>query len=115
MPLLASRLRDRIWKTEKRLAAKASQLRGGKQPSSLLFLSAGAAGLVLLLLCSAFTFGTTVSYDGQVVGAVSSRSAAEDVLDKLETVTARTLGTDYRIDQKDLTYTSGLLYFRWIR
>lgn len=109
MPLLASRLRDRIWKTEKRLAAKASQLRGGKQPSSLLFLSAGAAGLVLLLLCSAFTFGTTVSYDGQVVGAVSSRSAAEDVLDKLETVTARTLGTDYRIDQKDLTYTSGLL------
>lgn len=61
------------------------------------------------MFCSAYTIGTTVTYDGEVVAAVSSLSAAEDARSNLEKATARTLGETYTIDDSMIQYSSSLL------
>ena len=71
---------------------------------------AAAAWLAAIgLFFSVYTFGTTVLYDGEVIAAVGSQSAAEEAASDLEAVTARTLGESYTIDDSLLQYSSGLL------
>ena len=71
---------------------------------------AGACGLAAVaVFCSVYTVGTTVSYDGEVVGAISSRAQAEDVRSSLEKVTTRTLGQEYTIDDSLVHYSTGLM------
>ena len=60
-----------------------------------------------ILFCSFFTIGTTVSYDGQVLGRLASKSEAETVRKDLESITSRTLGETYTIDDSLLQYDSG--------
>ena len=72
-------------------------------------LGVGGAAAVLGLFFSIYTFGTTVRYDGEVVAAVNSQSAAEEAAADLEAVTARTLGQTYTIDDALIQYSSGLL------
>lgn len=70
----------------------------------------GACGLAAVaVFCSVYTVGTTVSYDGEVVGAISSRSQAEDARSTLEMVTTRTLGEEYTIDDSLVHYSTGLM------
>ena len=73
------------------------------------FVAAGCAALALAVFFSAYTLGTTVTYDGEVVASVSSRSTAEEVRSDLESVTSRTLGEDYTIDDSLLKYTPAIL------
>ena len=71
---------------------------------------AGACGLAAVaVFCSVYTVGTTVSYDGEVVGTISSRAQAEDVRSSLEKVTTRTLGQEYTIDDSLVHYSTGLM------
>ena len=72
-------------------------------------LGVGGAAAVLGLFFSIYTFGTTVRYDGEVVAAVNSQSAAEEAAADLEAVTARTLGQTYTIDDELIQYSSGLM------
>lgn len=61
------------------------------------------------LFFSSYTFGTTVSYDGEVVGRIASREEAETVRSALETVTTRTLGQKFTIDDSLVHYSTGLV------
>ena len=63
----------------------------------------------MVLFFSFYTVGTTVTYDGQVVAAVSSRSAAEAACQDLEAQTTSTLGENWSIDASKLTYSTSLL------
>lgn len=72
-------------------------------------LCGACAMAAVALFCSAYTIGTTVTYDGEVVAAVSSLSAAEDARSNLEQATARTLGESYTIDDSLIQYSSSLL------
>ena len=63
----------------------------------------------MAVLCSIYTFGTTVTYDGEVVAAVSSEQTAESVRENLEAITARTLGESYTIEDSLIQYSSGLM------
>ena len=58
---------------------------------------------------SLYTFGTTVTYNGEVVAAVASQTAVRTACSDLEKVTASTLGTSYTINQNLIQYNSGLL------
>ena len=58
-----------------------------------------------------FPLGVTVSYDGEVIAAVASQSEADQVRSNLETVTTRTLGESFTIDDSLIQYSSGLLTF----
>ena len=74
-----------------------------------MLLCGGCVAAAVGLFFSAYTFGTTVLYDGEVIAAVDSQTAAEEAAADLEAVTTRTLGESYSIDDSMIQYSSGLL------
>ncbi|MEG1988717.1 MAG: peptidoglycan DD-metalloendopeptidase family protein [Oscillibacter sp.] len=111
-PMLGSRLREITWGRRKRAIHHFARVRAwleGQKTHPAAFLGLSAALAVVALFFSIYTFGTTVTYDGETVAAVNSKSAAVSALSDLEQVTASTLGSAYTIDEKLLQYDSGLL------
>ncbi len=110
LPMLGSRLRE-LFLGRRRQAAKGPG-RGRKWKRTIhpaAFLGGGCVIAAVILFCSTYTFGTTVSYDGEVIAAVASKSTAEDVQKNLEQITTRTLGETFTIDDSLIQYSSGLL------
>ena len=73
----------------------------------VIFLGVGCCVAAVALFFSVYTRGTTVSYDGTVLGSVASRAAAEKACTDLERITTRALGASYSIDQDLLHYEAG--------
>ena len=112
LPTFGSRVREAVWGRRKRAMHQPSRLHtwmGGRKLHPAAFLGAGCVVALAIVLCSSYTFGTTVIYDGEAIATVSSRSAAEDARADLEQVTASTLGEDYTIDDSLLEYSSGIM------
>ena len=78
-----------------------------KRQHSLIFLGGSCVLAGIILFFSFFTIGTTVTYDGTVLGAVASKKEAESARKDLEAITAQTLGKTYAIDDSLLQYDSG--------
>ena len=106
LPSAASRLREILLGRRRERNLRTSRFsvwfEKEKRLHSLMFLGGSCA-----LVCSFFTIGTTVSYDGQVLGRLASKSEAETVRKDLESITSRTLGETYTIDDSLLQYDSG--------
>ena len=110
VPMLGAHLRERLDHRRRRGARKSfPKLFGGKKIHPAAFLGAGCGFAAVVLFFSFYTVGTTVTYDGQVVAAVSSRSAAEAACQDLEAQTTSTLGENWSIDASKLTYSTSLL------
>lgn len=112
LPMLGSLLREHTWGRRKQAFHGMEHLvaRMGKHKlHPAVFMGTGCALAAAVFLCSVYTVGTTVSYDGEVIGAVSSQSTAEEARSNLEKVTARTLGESFTIDDSLIQYSSGLL------
>lgn len=77
-----------------------------KREHSLIFLGGSCVLAGIILFFSFFTIGTTVTYDGTVLGAVASKKEAESARKDLEAITAQTLGKTYAIDVSLLQYDS---------
>ena len=111
LPSAASRLREILLgrRRERNLRTSRFSVWFEKQTRlhSLMFLGGSCALAGIILFCSFFTIGTTVSYDGQVLGRLASKSEAETVRKDLESITSRTLGETYTIDDSLLQYDSG--------
>ena len=112
LPMLGSLVWERITALRKRLfgglAARLSKVRW-KRLNPATFLGVGCAMVAVVLVCSTYTVGVTVSYDGEVVAAVASQSLADEVRSKLESVTTRTLGESFTIDDSLIQYSSSLV------
>ena len=87
----------------------AEMLQGAICPVTATLSLAGCGLAAIALFCSIYTVGTTVTYDGEVIGVVSSRETAETARANLEKVTTRTLGETFTIDDSQLQYSSGLM------
>ena len=111
LPSAASRLREILLGRRRERNLRASRFsvwfEKEKRLPSLMFLGGSCALAGIILFCSFFTIGTTVSYDGQVLGRLASKSEAETVRKDLESITSRTLGETYTIDDSLLQYDSG--------
>ena len=111
LPSAASRLREILLGRRRERNLRTSRFAVGfekeKRLHSLMFLGGSCALAGIILFCSFFTIGTTVSYDGQVLGRLASKSEAETVRKDLESITSRTLGETYTIDDSLLQYDSG--------
>ena len=111
LPSAASRLREILLgrRRERNLRTSRFSVWFEKEKClhSLMFLGGSCALAGIILFCSFFTIGTTVSYDGQVLGRLASKSEAETVRKDLESITSRTLGETYTIDDSLLQYDSG--------
>ena len=112
LPMLGSLLREQTWGRRKQALHLAERLWGWIERHRIhpaLFMGTGCALAAVILFCATYTVGTTVTYDGEVIAAVASESAAEEARSALETVTARTLGESFTIDDSLIQYSSGLL------
>lgn len=113
VPTLGGLLGERVRASRKQRHERVSALRAklGQRwrfhPAMLL--CGGCVAAAVGLFFSAYTFGTTVLYDGEVIAAVDSQTAAEEAAADLEAVTSRTLGERYSIDDSMIQYSSGLL------
>ena len=111
LPSAASRLREILLGRRRERNLRTSRFavwfEKEKRLHSLMFLGGSCALAGIILFCSFFTIGTTVSYDGQVLGRLASKSEAETVRKDLESITSRTLGETYTIDDSLLQYNSG--------
>ena len=76
-------------------------------PAAFMLSACGVAAVILF--CSTYTFGTTVSYDGREIARVASESQAESARSKLEKITASALGTPYTIEDSLIQYSAGLM------
>lgn len=112
LPILSSKVREGLCGHRRKAATRTSPVQAWIHqhrihPAAFL---GGACGLAAVaVFFSVYTVGTTVSYDGEVVAAVSSERAAEGVRSDLEQVTTRTLGETFTIDDSLIQYSSGLL------
>ena len=112
LPMLGSLLREKTWGRRKQFFHSAEQWLANLERHRLhpaMFLGVGCTLAVVIALCSVYTVGTTVTYDGEVIGAVESRSTAEAARSRLERITTRTLGESFTIDDSLIQYSSGLL------
>ena len=112
LPTLGSLLGERGQARRKQRGERASALRARLsrwRVHPAMLLCGGCVAAAVGLFFSAYTFGTTVLYDGEVIAAVDSQTAAEEAAADLEAVTARTLGESYTIDDSRIQYSSGLL------
>ena len=112
LPMLGSLLWERVcgWprKVMRPLIDRLPKMRRRRvHPAT--FIGAGCALVAVVLVCSTYTVGVTVSYDGEVVASVASQSEADQVCSNLESVTTRTLGETFTLDDSLIQYSSGLL------
>lgn len=112
LPMLGSLLREKTWGRRKQMFHSMERLWAKAERHRLhpaMFLGIACTLAVAIAFCSVYTVGTTVSYDGEVIGAVESQSAAEAARSRLERITTRTLGETFTIDDSLIQYSSGLL------
>ncbi len=111
LPMVVSRVAE-VLLGRRRKSIRQSRSRGNKEFSrlqgvALLFFGCVVAGVALF--CSVYTVGTTVTYDGNTIAAVSSESAVKDARANLERITTKALGIKYTVDDSLLQYSSGLM------
>ena len=113
LPMLADRLGEALLGRRKRsihrFMATRERAENRRHLRPAVFLGAAGALAVVTLFLSFYTFGTTVTYDGEPVAAVASPLTVKSVCSDLEKVTSSTLGTHFTIDESLLQYHSGLL------
>ena len=112
LPMLGSLLREKTWGRRKQFFHSVERLWANMERHRLhpaVFLGLGCTLAVVIALCSVYTVGTTVTYDGEVIGAVESQSTAEAARSRLEHITTRTLGETFTIDDSLIQYSSSLL------
>lgn len=113
LPMWGSLLQERVLQknsaSRQKSAQKSARTRRRWRVHPLIFLGGGCVLAAALLFFSTYTNGVTVTYDGKVLGSLSSEAEAEAARKELETVTARTLGRTFTIDDSLIQYSSGLL------
>ena len=112
LPMLGSLLREKTWGRRKQWLHSLEHLWAKMERHKLhpaVFLGVACTLAVVIAFGSVYTIGTTVTYDGEVIGAVESESTAEAARSRLETITTRTLGETFTIDDSLIQYSSGLL------
>ena len=111
LPMVVSRVAELLL-GRRRKSIRQSRTHGHKEFSrlqgvALLFFGCVVAGVALFF--SVYTVGTTVTYDGNTIAAVSSESAVKDARANLERITTKALGIKYTVDDSLLQYSSGLM------
>ncbi|WP_300821030.1 G5 domain-containing protein, partial [uncultured Oscillibacter sp.] len=112
LPMWGSLLQERVLQknsASRQKSARSDQKKRRWRIHPAVFLAGGCVMAAIVLFFSTYTNGVTVTYDGKVLGSLSSEAEAEEARAELEQVTARTLGRSFTIDDSLIQYSSGLL------
>ncbi len=113
LPMLGSSLREKLMGRHRRAVRRTNgflaRFEGRKRLRPVAFFAIVALVAGVTIFCSFYTYGATVTYDGELVGKVSSKRTAENAVRELEKLTAGALGGSYTISSSLLQYTNELL------
>ncbi len=112
IPMWAGLFWEKTWGRRKQLLRRGAAVWSRMEQRNvhpLAFLGGACMLAVLILLGSTYTRGTTVTYNGEVVGVVDSKATAQSIVSELETVTAKTLGRSFTISDELVQYSTGWL------
>ena len=113
IPMLASRLHEMLGGRRRQALRKAAtglaHVEQRRRLHPVAFMMTGCVVLAVMVLVSMYTFGTTVTYDGEVIAVVSSEDEVETARSRLETVTTKALGHTFTLDDSLLQYSTGLM------
>ncbi len=113
LPMLGSNLREKLMGRHRRAVRRTNgflaRFEGRRKLRPVAFFAIVALVAGVTIFCSFYTYGATVTYDGELVGKVSSKRTAENAVRELEKLTASALGGSYTISSSLLQYTNELL------
>jgi len=108
--MLASLLQEKTWGRRRQALHKAAtginRIDHHRRTRPVAFMLTGCAVIACMVVASMYTKGTTVMYDGEVIAVVSSEKEVEQARANLETVTTKTLGHKFTIDESLLQYST---------
>ena len=111
-PMLGSLFHRKRLHLRGRLTAASARCRtalGRRRLRAPVFLAGAAAIAVPVVFFSLFTWGTTVMYNGQALGTVSSSSAADTAVAEVEQELSGVLGDSFTLDESLVSYSNGLV------
>jgi murein DD-endopeptidase MepM/ murein hydrolase activator NlpD len=113
LPLAGSRIREKTqFRRSKAARSQPGRLRvwlENRKSHPVAFLAAACSAAAILLFFSFYTLGTTVTYQGKVIGTTTSPLAVKSACADLEKVTEKALDKEYTLDIAKLKYTSKLM------
>ena len=111
-PYWGYRFRSAAFRFRSGAAAAGEKLRAAsarvKIPASA-YLAGSAAIAAVAVFFSLYTLGTTIIYDGDVVGTVSGQDAAAQVISQVEDEVSGVLGDSFTLDESLVSYSTGLV------
>lgn len=106
LPAVGSAFRERFLRRRKRSADSGARVRGWLEEINVhpaVFLLGAMAIAAAAVALSLYTVGTSVSYNGTDLGAVSSRRTVDQAVSAIEATTRRTLGDrEYQVNRGGL-------------
>jgi len=112
LPMIFSVVKERLWKLKRKLFHRTrgvAKKMGRRKLHPALYMGCACVLAAIILFCSTYTLGTTVTYNGDVIANLASESQAESARSKLERITTSTLGTPFTIEDSLIQYSSGLM------
>jgi len=108
----SSLLHERAMKRRRQGLARFSGLRNwleNRRVHPVVFLGASGLAVAAVVVFSLYTVGVTVTYNGRVVGNVSSESVAAAALENVQSIASEALDGQYAISDSLVQYTSNIM------
>lgn len=112
LPALGNSLREKARVRRRKSAHRLGSLRSwleARTTHPAVFLSVSTLAVTAVLLFSLYTVGVTVTYDGRVLGNVTSEAVAAAALENVESIASKALDGKYTISDSLIQYTSNIM------
>ena len=112
IPMWGSLLHERAMHRRHKSLARFSGLRNwleSRRVHPVAFLGVSGLAVAAVVAFSLYTVGVTVTYDGRVVGNVSSESVAAAALENVQSIASEALDGQYTISDSLVQYTSNIM------
>ena len=112
IPLWRSLLQERAQERRRKSLARFSGLRNWlerRRANPVLYLGASGLAVAAVVAFSLYTVGVTVTYDGRVLGNVSSESVADAAFENVRSIADEALDGQHTLSDSLVQYTSNIM------
>ena len=111
LPMMGNRLREKAQLRRQKALRRMgfARLLERKTAHPVIFLGVSGLAAAAVVAFSMYTVGVTVTYDGRVLGQVTSEDVAEAAFANVESIASEALDTEYTISDSLVQYTSGIV------
>ena len=112
IPMWGSMLREQAQERRRKSLARFSDMRNWlerQRVHPVAFLGVSGAAVAAVVMVSLYTVGVTVTYDGRVVGNVTSEAVADSALENVKSLASEALEQPYTISDSLVQYSSNIM------